>query len=363
MKILHLLYSGLGGHGNVFFSMVRADKEHAFEHEALFNGIEEVREEYRQRCGEQNINWGFVKKKPGLDLGFYYRLVKSVRRAKPGILFLHGSTQVLWAKMAVLFSRQRCRIIVRETQANHLKTKQDWLWLTVALVLADKTVFLSEAYRDEIKKKLRWVFREKKTAVIPNGIDLKQFSPAPVPDTGTLIIGMQSRVVPIKDHATLLRAFAGLVNQAGFRDRQVQLRIAGDGESRPGLEQLAEELGIRSKVIFPGMITEPELVKFLQGLHVYVHASLGETMSTAIMQAMACRLPIIASDVPGISNMLIHNNTGLLVPAKDASAMQQALYSLLTDKALAGILAGNAYQYAADHYSNEIMFNRYKAIF
>ncbi|MBK8495622.1 MAG: glycosyltransferase family 4 protein [Chitinophagaceae bacterium] len=53
---------------------------------------------------------------------------------------------------------------------------------------------------------------------------------------------------------------------------------------------------------------------FLQSLDIYVHASLGETMSTAIMQAMACKLPIVASDVNGINNMIIHGKTGILVP-------------------------------------------------
>ena len=55
MRILHVLYSGLGGHGNVFFSLVKADKLQKFEYQALFNGIETVRNEYIQRCNELKI--------------------------------------------------------------------------------------------------------------------------------------------------------------------------------------------------------------------------------------------------------------------------------------------------------------------
>lgn len=55
MKILHVLYSGLGGHGNVFFSMVDADRNGEFSFEALFNGVEEVKAEYIERCTSKNI--------------------------------------------------------------------------------------------------------------------------------------------------------------------------------------------------------------------------------------------------------------------------------------------------------------------
>ncbi len=71
MKILHILYSGLGGHGNVFFSMVDADKEKAFKYEVLFFGVEEVRAGYIENAEAKNIPWYFVKKKPGFDIALY----------------------------------------------------------------------------------------------------------------------------------------------------------------------------------------------------------------------------------------------------------------------------------------------------
>ena len=70
MKILHLLFSGLGGHGNVFFSMVKADKHKELEHVALFTGVEELREEYKQLCICNSVSYNYVKKKPGLDINF-----------------------------------------------------------------------------------------------------------------------------------------------------------------------------------------------------------------------------------------------------------------------------------------------------
>lgn len=66
----------------------------------------------------------------------------------------------------------------------------------------------------------------------------------------------------------------------------------------------------------PACLMKENLVQFLQSLHLYVHASLGETMSTAVMQAMGCGLPIIASDVNGINNMIDNGRTGILVRQK-----------------------------------------------
>ncbi|GAB2829525.1 glycosyltransferase family 4 protein [Ferruginibacter profundus] len=362
-KILHVLYSGLGGHGNVFFSLVNADKQREFVHEALFNGVEEMREEYKERCRHNNIRFDFVKKKPGLDLRFYKNLVATIKKAEPDIVFLHGSTQVLWAKLALLPGKKKCRLIVRETQANSLKTKQDWFWLSAALLLADKIVFLSAAYDLEIKKKLSLLYSAKKATVIPNGIDLSEYQPKQKEHSSQLVIGMQSRIVKIKDHVTLLHAFAGLLKDVPASDKKIFLKIAGDGECRQSLEQLAGQLGISAAVEFTGMLTEQQLIQFLTGLDIYVHASFGETMSTAIMQAMACGLPIIASDVPGINNMISNKVTGLLVPVQDVQQMTAALKLYLQNEKYRAGLAENAYKFAERHYSNQKMFAAYKAVF
>jgi glycosyltransferase involved in cell wall biosynthesis len=94
-----------------------------------------------------------------------------------------------------------------------------------------------------------------------------------------------------------------------------------------------------------------------------VHATLGETMSTAIMQVMACRLPIIASDVLGVNNMIKHNQNGLLVPAKNAEALRAAILQLIEDPKLSAELAANAFTFATENYSNIKMLQRYNEIF
>jgi L-malate glycosyltransferase len=362
MKVLHILYSGLGGHGNVFFSMTEANDDNHIQFEALFNGIEDVKDEYVARCRERNIKWSFIKKTPGLDIGYYFKLYRQIKASRPQVIFLHGGAASLPAWFYKTCIARNSRIIVRETQANHLKARIDWIYLAIGMLVADKMVYLSEAYKQQVKAKLKLLYKEKDSVVIPNGINLLTYHRKDyIQNQPPLILGMQSRLISIKDHLTLLDAFALLVN---IKDQKpMRLEIAGDGEFKAALVAHAHKKGISDKVIFTGMLEEPELVAFLQRLDIYIHASLGETMSTAIMQAMACGLPIVASDVPGINNMISDHATGLLVPVKDPRAMADAIGQLINNPAKAAELAANAFNFAVQNYSNKKMLESYKAIF
>ena len=362
MKVLQVLYSGLGGHGNVFFSMVDANDDNNIEFEALFNGIEDVKEEYIQRCIQKNITIHFVKKKPGIDIWYYIKLYRHIKKAAPQIIFLHGGAAALPAKLAKITSSSIKKIVVRETQANHLKTTIDWIYLATAMLVADKMVYLSNEYKQQVQKKLSWLYSKKNSVVIPNGINLATFTKTKVKQQPAIImLGMQSRLIKIKDHLTLLDAFKTILQQSGIP--LLHLNIAGDGDFKQTLVQRTKDLGIADKVTFTGMLEEKELVSFLHGVDIYIHASLGETMSTAIMQAMACGKPIIASDVPGINNMIANKVTGFLVPAKNATAMAEALVALINNPLLGNQLGANAFNFAEANYSNTKMLDNYKAIF
>jgi L-malate glycosyltransferase len=229
------------------------------------------------------------------------------------------------------------------------------------MVLADKIVYLSNEYRLQVKNKLNWLFQSKRSLVIPNGIDLGIFHPAPKKNNTAFILGMQSRLIDIKDHITLLKAFA-LLSKKQF-SQPLQLYLAGDGAYKDKLVNLTQQLGITDNTVFTGMIDEKNLVDFLNSLDIYIHASLGETMSTAIMQAMACGKTIIASDVAGINNMVQNSSNGLLVPVKNETAMAAVLEKLIHNPAERERLAETALQFAKDNFSNLTMFEQYKQAF
>ena len=362
MKILHILYSGLGGQGNVFFSMVNADVEKKYDYEALFMGVEELLRGYPERCNTAGIPFAFIKKKAGQHSLFFGRILKYVLKSNAEVVFIHGSILVsaVWAAKKLGLSDKR--IILRETQAIHLKSSREVLAFKIAMRLADRIVFLSEEYNTQIKKDFGKKYIGSKISVIPNGIDLTFYAPdSSVQKEDTITIGMQSRIVAIKDHITLLQAFAIIVEK--FPEKSFQLKIAGDGPLLDSLKEATKSLNIESSTTFTGMLAEKRLPAFLNSLDIYVHASLGETMSTAIMQAMACGKAVIASDVDGINNMILDNKTGLLVLPKDKKALADAIEKLIFNDRLKQTISSAALTYAKQNFSNEIMFDKYSKLF
>ena len=140
-----------------------------------------------------------------------------------------------------------------------------------------------------------------------------------------------------------------------------RLRIAGDGDTMPDLVNLAKELGIAEQVEFCGMLNETALLDFMLSLDIYVHATMGETMSNSIMQAMACQLPVVASNVWGVNNMIENGVDGLLYEPGNAEQLSNILLRLADNTEEANHLGATARNIASNKYSNKTVFQRYKA--
>lgn len=136
---------------------------------------------------------------------------------------------------------------------------------------------------------------------------------------------MVARFTDFKDHLLLLRAFAKLSGEP-------RLLLVGDGGTLPSAKALAEQLGISKRVEFAGSRSDvPEL---LAQSDIFVLASRQETLPISILEAMRAGLPVIASDVGGISEEVIHGETGLLVRSGSLDALTRALRRLLSRKVL-----------------------------
>lgn len=361
LKVVHVLYSGLGGHGSVFFSLVRADSNRTVNSSAIFCGIEDVNPDYVALCQQYQVPYVSIRKKPGLDMGTYRKLYRALKKIKPDIVVLHGSAFIPVAALYRLF-RKKMPVIVRETQAHHLKTPREWYWLKLSVKLANRLIFLTPESLDGVDNRFPKLRVREKAEIIPNGIDTDLYTPQNRnPSRPGLTIGMQSRLQKIKDHPTLLRAFHSILKSAP--DLELKLRIAGDGTTMNELQELTAQLGITDRVEFCGMLAEAELKRFMDSLDIYVHATLGETMSNSIMQAMACGLPIIASDVWGVNNMLNDNVNAILVPPGSPDAMAEALLKLVRDQQLATSLGNEARKTAELEYSNHRLFRQYAGLY
>ena len=166
-----------------------------------------------------------------------------------------------------------------------------------------------------------------KLQVVPNGIPLARFGSAdPIPKREVVgsdvpVVTFVARLEPQKDHATLLRSMAAV--------SRAHLLLVGDGELRPRLGRLAQELGIQNRVHFLGRRSDvPQLLKMSD---VYVHSTHSDGFGMAAVEAMAAGVPVIASLVPGLAEVV--GGAGVLVPVGDSQVLAKEISALLASPA------------------------------
>lgn len=352
---MHILFGGLGGHGSVVFSLIKASRDAAV-HELAFVSTGELLPEYRDQCERAGITYVHERTSGGVDVGFQWRLFRWVLGRRPDTVVVH-STGSVGAALAVRLLRPRTRVVVVEHQSWELRGRRYDFATTLSLLVADHILVLNEDYVGKLRMNFPRLSRRTPIDVVRNGIDTEDYAPAARRSRppGPVLVGMQSRIIPIKDHATLIRAVHRLTTEG----LDIRLELAGDGSSRADLEALVRELDLSDRVAFLGMLGERELIQFLQRLDLDVHASLGEAMSTALLQAMSCRLPVVASDVPGIADLVGGSGVAVLVPPQDPNALADALASLWADPQRRERLAAAAREFVVSGYSLTSMWESY----
>lgn len=197
-------------------------------------------------------------------------------------------------------------------------------WLRRNLRQADAIASTSEAMARQVRRLLP---AAGEIAITPFGVDTTRFTPQPQAHDG-LVIGTVKTLAPKYGIDVLLRAFARLV--AGGVPA-LSLVIVGGGPQRAELEALAATLGVTAQVRFVGAVPHDDVPGWLNRFDVYVAASRldSESFGVAVLEASACALPVVVSDVGGLPEVVLDGYTGRVVPRDDATALAQALQQLL----------------------------------
>jgi len=362
-RVTHVLYSGLGGHSAMLFALLDAGFMQGAGHDVLFIGVEPPPDEYLHRCAKIQVSWRYVPKLPGRGhLRFLLAVCRQLVANNPNVIFMHGLAAMPSTALVKLFRFGSYPfVMVRETQANHLKSRHDWISLILAHWIAHSIVHLTTEAADGSARKLGCIIQPKKISVIPNGLDTEYFSPRNknAHDDGMVHIGMQSRLQPNKDHETLIKAFYFICQR--YPQKHIHLHIAGDGSTYQAIRQMISELGLSKKTTLHGMIAYADLRDFLNGLDIYVHCTHGETMSTAIMQALSCGLPVIASNVAGVSNM-VQPDAGMLYRPGDPNDLVEKLDKLIANPGDMDKWRQRARNYAVKYYAITATVDAYEKL-
>lgn len=166
--------------------------------------------------------------------------------------------------------------------------------------------------------------------VIPCGLDTDFFQPpniSPPPPDSIFQLVTVARLAPEKDLATLLHAYAEL-RRRGLKFKAI---IVGDGPKRNPLLALRSQLGLCRTVDFRGALGSNEVRNLLRSSTIFCLSSISEGLPLAYMEAMASGLPVVGTDVQGVSELIRHGETGYLVPSQQPFALADATEALMSD--------------------------------
>jgi glycosyltransferase involved in cell wall biosynthesis len=205
-----------------------------------------------------------------------------------------------------------------------------------------------------------WRIPQERVHYLPNGVDTDRFHPAAVRHgqsatglNGTVTIGTLCRLSAEKNIPRLLRAFAPLASAGSIR-----LVIAGEGPERDKLRRLRSSLELEDTVDLPGETDDAP--GFLRGIDIFALSSDSEQMPYGILEAMACGLPIIATDVGDVHSMLSEANRGFVVPAADADAFADGIARLVQSPDLRREIGAANRHHVCNEFDAATMIARYR---
>ena len=233
----------------------------------------------------------------------------------------------------------------------------------LTLPLTQKIVNISDGERNAALR----VFGipESKLEVIHNGVDGEVFFPANFTDDACagrqedkpIIIGCVAYLTRRKGITHLVAAF----QQVADRYPQACLRIVGDGEERPHLEEQIAVLGLEGRVTLLG--NQIEVPRLMNQFDIFVLPSIWEPFGLAIAEAMACAKPVVATNVGGIPEIVEHNRTGILVPPAEVAPLADALALLLGNEVLRAQFGRMGRKRFLDRFDSRTMAAKYQMLY
>ena len=182
---------------------------------------------------------------------------------------------------------------------------------------------------------------ESRLTVVHSGTDASRFNVEPIPRAqlgvpeGVPLLGCVAALVGHKDHTTLLHAMPIILR----RLPELRLLLIGEGHLRPQVEAQIKTLNLGQSVMLLGH--RSDVPRILKALDAFVLSSKEEGFGGAALEAMACGLPVVSTDAGGMSDTVVHEKTGLLVPIRDSQALAQAVIRVFTEPALVEKLRAN----------------------
>ena len=301
--------------------------------------------------------------KPGIQYGLPFKLAKLFRKENIDIVHTHNFDSGLYGILGAKIGK--VPVIVHGEHGSFLQNSprrnQIGKWVCRK---SDYIITMSSNLEEKLKSE--WQIVDDKISYILNGLDYNKFAKSDKSDSlknnlginpDSIVIGTVGRLVPVKDYATLIDAFALLKK----RVQKSQLVFIGDGPLKNNLIEQAKKLGILDSVKMLG--TRDDVAELLHIFDVFCLTSLTEGNSNTILEAMAAGLPIVATNVGGTPEIIQSGVNGILVPPRDPNALMEAIHKVITNRTLASQFGTSAQQWVQKERSLERMVQQYMDVY
>jgi len=303
-------------------------------------------------------------KRMAKKISFLYpkRLVDTLRHEKVDIVHSHSGC---WHKAAIAGKYSRVKGIIYTEHGRLVPDNNSVIMLDrIVSRLTDYIVPVSLDLSEYLKEIVR--LDHGKIHRIENGINTEYYSPNDKDkkllkelkiSEETFVIGNIARLAPVKDHFTLVKAFA----IARKSHPNMRLLIVGDGPKRSKLEKLISEMNLSQEVMLLGF--RRDIKELLSILDVFVLSSISEGTSITILEAMASGKPVIATNVGGNSRIVIDGKTGFLVPPKQPVLLARKISELIENPKIAKKMGLHGRKVVQTNFSVERMTKKYVSLY
>ena len=367
--IVHLVYRfDVGGLENGVANLIDHMPREAYRHAVV--ALTEITD-FRCRVRRDDVDFIALHKGPGHAIRLYPRLYRLFCELQPAVVHTRNlaaleATIPAWAaRVPVRIHGEHGRDVGDLDGSNR---KYQWV-RRLYRPFVSRYVALSQDLAQYLR--VRVGVPTDRISHIYNGVDTARFKPRdagpaaiegfPFAQDGLWIVGHVGRSEAVKDPLTLARAFVRALRLDPTLGSRLRLVIVGEGPLRSEAQAILEAAGLAQLAWLPG--ERNDVPALLQSFDCFVLPSLAEGISNTILEAMACGLPVIATNVGGNGELLDEGRTGQLVPPADPDAMASRILAYAHDPAAARV-AGRAGRARVERlFSLDAMVERYTALY
>lgn len=296
-----------------------------------------------------------------------YRLIK-VNRIN--ILQTHGPRVDFFGAIAAKLAGIP-HIITRHVAISHhllsdFRKKIYTFFDNIAMKWAARVITVSHVVEDDLVES-QGVARDKIVTIV-NGVDLGRFSQTSKTasvkirsefgiDAGVQVVGMIAQLSHWKGISYFLNAISSILT----RYQNVRFLIVGDGPERANLEAMAELLGISRHVVFAGF--RRDIPEIIASIDIVVLSSLREGLPLVLLESMAMAKPVVATDVGGVSELVLNGKTGFLISPRNSDTLSEAVAKLLHDRKKGKEFGKAGRKYVEQNFSLDQMIKKYEDVY